>query len=120
MAHDRRDIEEHELPSVEAVLACTLVLMTGYSQALQAEAHPGQRLAMGENLARHLALLTENALLSPGFRKVLADLQARWRAMSECTRAAAADCAGGTSPCGAVRPGDAVIQCRGRAAKHLH
>ena len=43
-------VEEHELPCLEAVLAGTLALMTGYSQALQAELHPRQRIQMGEKI----------------------------------------------------------------------
>ena len=43
--------EEHELPCIEAVLAGTLALMTGYSQALQAELGPQQRVSMGKRSA---------------------------------------------------------------------
>ncbi len=94
MGDDRNDTEEHELPSVEAVLACTLALMTGYSQALQAELHPAQRLAMGEKITRSLRLLVEHPQLSLGFRQVLLGLQTRWQAMGACTRDAALDCEG--------------------------
>ena len=83
-------IEEHELPSVEAVLAGTLALMTGYSQALQAELDPQRRVTMGEKIDQQLGLLVEHPLLSSGFRDVLVGLQSRWQQMSECTRAAAA------------------------------
>jgi len=38
--------EEHELPSIEAVLAGTLALLTGYSHALQAGLDPAQRLLL--------------------------------------------------------------------------
>jgi hypothetical protein len=82
-------IEEHELPSVEAVLAGTLALMTGYSQALQAELDPQRRVTMGEKIDQQLGLLVEHPLLSSGFRQVLSGLQRRWQQMSACTRAAA-------------------------------
>ena len=77
--------EEHELPSIEAVLAGTLALMTGYSQALQAEQDPSVRLRMGEKIGDNLALLTEHPLLSLGFRQVVLGLRGRWQAMSDCT-----------------------------------
>ena len=85
--------EEHELPSLEAVLAGTLALMTGYSQALQAEHDPAQRLRMGVKIGDNLALLVDHPLLSLGFRQVRLGLQGRWRAMSDCTAQAAHDCA---------------------------
>lgn len=83
------EIEEHELPCVEAVLAGTLALMTGYSQALQAELHPRQRVLMGEKIGDNLALLLQQPQLSCGFRQVLLGLHRRWRAMDACTRDAA-------------------------------
>ena len=86
------EIEEHELPSIEAVLAGTLALMTGYSQALQAEHDPAQRLRMGLKVADNLALMVDHPQLSLGFRQVLLGLQRRWQAMSECTAQAARDC----------------------------
>jgi len=87
------EIEEHELPCIEAVLACTFALMTGYSQALQAAAHPAQRLQMGRKITRQLSLLAEHAQLSCGFRHVLAGLSQHWQLMSACTEAAEHDCA---------------------------
>jgi hypothetical protein len=83
------ETEEHELPCIEAVLAGTLALMTGYSQALQAELHPRQRVPMGEKIGDNLALLSQQPQLSPGFRQVLLGLHRRWRAMDACTRDAA-------------------------------
>jgi len=88
----QQHVEEHELPSVEAVLAGTLALMTGYSQALQAELDPQGRVAMGEKIGCNLGLLLEHPQLSLGFRQVLFGLQHRWIAMSECTRSAARGC----------------------------
>ena len=92
MAHRPANIEEHELPSIEAVLAGTLALMTGYSQALQAELDPQHRLRMGVKVGDNLALLVDHPVLSLGFRQVLLRLQKRWRAMSECTAQAAREC----------------------------
>jgi hypothetical protein len=91
-------VEEHDLPSVEAVLAGTLALMTGYSQALQAELDPQGRVAMGEKIGCNLGLLLDHPQLSLGFRQVLFGLQQRWLAMSECTRSATQGCgAAGTT-----------------------
>ena len=116
MAEQCMDIEEHELPSVEAVLAGTLALMTGYSQTLQAELHPQQRLSMGEKIGAHLSLLIDHPQLSLGFRQVLLGLQTRWRSMSACTREAARDCAD------VIKPGraDSPLEPRRPEPKRLH
>lgn len=82
-------IEEHELPSVEAVLAGTLALMTGYGQALQADLHPQQRIAMGVKIVTNLDLLAEHPALSESFQRIALGLRARWRLMSDCTAQAA-------------------------------
>jgi hypothetical protein len=81
--------EEHDLPSVEAVLAGTLALMTGYSQALQAEVDPQARLHMGMKIGDNLSMLAGHPQLSTGFRQVLLGLQNRWQSMSDCTQQAA-------------------------------
>ena len=86
--------EEHDLPCIEAVLAGTLALMTGYGQALQAELDPAQRLGIGRKVVENLELLGHHPQLSPGFRQVLSGLHRRWLAMSLCTEAAAHDVAG--------------------------
>jgi len=88
----QQHVEEHELHSVEAVLAGTLALMTGYSQALQAELDPQGRVAMGEKIGCNLGLLLDHPQLSLGFRQILFGLQQRWLAMSECTRSAGQGC----------------------------
>lgn len=77
--------EEHHMPQVEAVLAGTLALMTGYSQFLQAEANPAHRIGMGEKITRNLAMLAEHPQLSPDCRSVLWQLHERWAVMSSCT-----------------------------------
>ena len=105
MAQLNPHTEEHELPSIEAVLAGTLALMTGYSQALQAEHDPAQRLRMGEKIGTNLSLLVDHPLLSLGFRQVLLGLQGRWQAMSECTALAARDC-----ECGCAEEDDAGLR----------
>ena len=79
------ETEEHELPSTEAMLACALALMTGYSQALQADLHPAQRLTMGLRISDNLSVLARQPMLSPGFQRVLEGLQQRWSAMTACT-----------------------------------
>jgi hypothetical protein len=101
------EIEEHELPCVEAVLAGTLALMTGYSQALQAATHPEQRLLMGRKITRQLDLLAAHAQLSCAFRQVLGNLSQRWQLMSACTEAAERECRtlhGGPASPGFVAP----------------
>jgi hypothetical protein len=97
--------EEHELPSIEAVLAGTLALMTGYSQALQAELHPEHRLLMGAKIGNNLALLTEHPMLSVNFKRILVGLQHRWMLMSACTAEAAPNRA-----CGAAASADTPPQ----------
>ena len=85
-----RDLsEEHELPSVEAVLAGTMALMTGYAQALQAELHPEQRLLMGAKISRNLELLAANTTMSEPFQRIALGLRARWQLMSACTEQSA-------------------------------
>ncbi len=86
---DRELSEEHELPSVEAVLAGTMALMTGYAQALQAELHPEQRLLMGAKISRNLELLAASTTLSEPFQRIALGLRARWQLMSACTEQSA-------------------------------
>ena len=87
--------EEHELPCIEAVLAGTLALMTGYGQALQAELDPAQRVGIGRKVVDNLELLVQHPQLSLGFRQVLTGLHRRWHAMSRCTEEAAHEVAAG-------------------------
>jgi hypothetical protein len=77
--------EEYELPGNEAVLAATLALMTGYSQALQAAQHPQQRLLMGSKIGRNIGMLAEHPHLSAAFKRVMRGLQQRWVLMTACT-----------------------------------
>ena len=85
-------VEEHPMPAVEAMLAGTLALMTGYSQFLQAAENPAHRLSMGEKIAHNLGLLAGHPMLSPDCRCVLAMLRERWTVMSSCTAEAATAC----------------------------
>ena len=119
MGHDTLDTEEHELPSIEAVLAGTLALMTGYSQALQAELDPEHRLKMGLKIGDNLSLLLDHPQLSLGFRQVLLGLRGRWHAMSECTAQAARDCDCATPDLASVRGHDATPRFHVAAPKRL-
>ena len=92
--------EEHELPAVEAVLAGTLALMTGYSQALLAELHPEHRVMMGRKIGNNLAALAEHPQLSSPFQAMLGNLQRRWALMASCTAEAAP---ARHAPCGVTR-----------------
>ena len=88
MPHAQNENEEHELPSIEAVLAGTLALMTGYSQSLQAALQPEHRVLMSAKIGSNLSLLIDHPDLSGGFRKVLCGLCQRWQQMSACTEEA--------------------------------
>ena len=119
MAQPIPNTEEYELPSIEAVLAGTLALMTGYSQALQAERDPAQRLRMGAKIGENLSLLSDHSLLSLGFRQVLLGLRGRWQAMTECTALAARDCECDGPPGVPGAPRDAATTFHMPASKRL-
>jgi hypothetical protein len=85
-------IEEYELPCSEAVLAGTLALMTAYSQSLQAERDPAQRLAISLRVAHNLERLGDQPALSEPFRALSGRLATLWRQMARCTADACADC----------------------------
>jgi hypothetical protein len=82
-------IEDVCLPSLEAVVAGTLALMTGYSQSLQADTSPGQRLSMGRKIGRNLDVLADHPGVTDEFRRIVQSLHRRWVQMGECTRLAA-------------------------------
>lgn len=69
--------EEYELPSLDALVAGTLALMTGYAQAPAADAH---RPLMARKLVSNLFFLSEHPQLSPPMRCLLARLRTRWQA----------------------------------------
>ncbi len=111
--------EELELPAVEAVLAGTLALMTGYSQALLAELHPEHRVLMGRKIGNNLALLAEHPQLSTPFQSMLCGLQRRWAQMAGCTAEAAPAC--GAPACAATAcAAEAPVPERRGALAPLH
>lgn len=74
-----------ELPGVEALLAGTLALMTGYGQAADPASRSGPapseiatREAMAAKIAQNLVALGQHGVLTPTFRSVLARLHERW------------------------------------------
>ena len=67
--------EEYSMPCMEALLAGTLALMTGYAQAC-CDSH---REAMARKIATNLEALAQAQALSPHFRTMLWNLQARWQ-----------------------------------------
>ncbi|MBS0444786.1 MAG: hypothetical protein JSR59_02440 [Proteobacteria bacterium] len=85
------DQEEHHMPCIEAMLAFTMVLMTGYCQSLQAAQHPARRLHLGAKIDSSLAELARDPHLSDGFRGALTSLHQRWQLMSACTAGAPDD-----------------------------
>lgn len=97
-ARDTHEIEEYELPCSEAVLAGTLALMTGYSQALQAERDPAQRLLLSLRIAHNLERLAGQAGLSAPFRALSGKLATLWQQMARCTSDAGTDCLDGSAP----------------------
>lgn len=69
-----RTDEEYTLPSAEALLGCTLALMTGLVQA----SCPQHRELMARKITANLASLTESPQLTAGFRHLLDSLRQRW------------------------------------------
>jgi hypothetical protein len=90
---------EYTLPSLEAVLAGTLALMTGYSQALQADRSPEPRLMMGVKIGKNLDLLSDHPGVTDAFRRVIAGLRQRWAQMSACTELSAPAAVAGSAAC---------------------
>lgn len=68
--------EEYTLPTVEALLAGTLALLTGYAQSTPDGAH---RAAMARKAAAHLGSLAAHPQLSAPMRAMLANLRQRWQ-----------------------------------------
>lgn len=71
--------EEYELPSVEAVLAGTLALMTGCAQTHR----PAQRRQMMNRIVGNMALLAEHPHLSDPFRCAVRKLRCHWELLVE-------------------------------------
>ena len=72
--------EEYVLPSVDALMAGTLALMTGYAQAAPGEDH---RRRMARKLVSNLFFLSEHPQVSPPMRCMLANLRTRWQQEAE-------------------------------------
>lgn len=89
--------EEYTLPSVEALLAGTLALMTGYAQSAPECSH---RAVMAAKLVSHLFCLSGHPQLSPPMQTMLANLCTRWQIEVENGAATAANA---TTPT-ALRP----------------
>lgn len=68
--------EEYQMPGLEAMLAGTLALMTGYAEA----ANPQQRSLMSQKIFCNLGLLSQHPLVSPGFQAMAWNLRMHWLA----------------------------------------
>jgi hypothetical protein len=68
--------EEYTLPSVEALLAGTLALMTGYAQSAGECPH---RPRMAGKLVANLCQLSRHPQLSTPMQAMLANLRTRWQ-----------------------------------------
>lgn len=79
--------EEYTLPSVEALLAGTLALMTGYAQSARECPH---RPLMARKLVSNLFYLSAHPQLSPPMQVMLANLRTRWQLEQESAADAAA------------------------------
>lgn len=67
--------DTYTLPSVEALLAGTLALMTGYAQT---DAACARRVLLARKLACNLGSLAEHPQLSAPMQAVLSRLQGHW------------------------------------------
>lgn len=79
--------EEYTLPSLEALLAGTLALMTGYAQSARDCSH---RTFMARKLVSNLCSLSSHPQLTPPMQTLLANLRTRWQLEIENARDAAA------------------------------
>lgn len=68
--------EEYTLPRVEALLAGTLALMTGYAQSARECPH---RPLMARKLVSNLCQLSAHPQLSPPMQVMLGKLRTRWQ-----------------------------------------
>jgi hypothetical protein len=74
-ARSRLADEEYVLPTVEALLAGTLALMTGCAQD---DGDRGMRALMAGKVESNLLRLSEHPELSPAMRSMLTQLRERW------------------------------------------
>jgi len=79
MRTETRPDEEYALPSVEALLAGTLALMTGVAQAAPGCANLGP---MAAKIVGNLGLLADHPGLSEPMRQMLARLVVHWQAVA--------------------------------------
>lgn len=68
--------EEYLLPSMDALMAGTLALMTGYAQAADTCTH---RPLMARKLVSNLFFLANHPQVSPAMRCMLGNLRTRWQ-----------------------------------------
>ena len=68
--------EEYTLPTVEALMAGTLALLTGYAQS---EPDSSQRPPMAAKLVSNLWALAQHPDLSDPMRAMLGNLRTRWQ-----------------------------------------
>lgn len=78
-SHDPQD-EEYSLPPVEALLAGTLALMTGYAQH---GADCEMRVLMADKLVSNLTTLAHHPALSKTMQTMLARLTEHWQRTAE-------------------------------------
>ncbi|MDO9438986.1 hypothetical protein [Hydrogenophaga sp.] len=75
-AHLDKQDEEYTMPSMEALLAGTFALMTGYAQSARDCPH---RACMARKLVSNLMVLSAHPQLSPAMQIMLANLRTRWQ-----------------------------------------
>jgi hypothetical protein len=68
--------EQYTLPSVEALMAGTLALLTGYAQSAPDSAH---RPLMAKKVVSNLFFLSEHPQLSVPMQTMLSNLRTRWQ-----------------------------------------
>ena len=69
-------VEEYTLPCVEALLAGTFALMTGYAQSAPDCPH---RPLLAAKLISNLIRLSHDGALTPPMRALLSNLRTRWQ-----------------------------------------
>lgn len=74
--------ESYTLPAVEALMAGTLALLTGYAQSAP---HCKHRAPMASKLVDNLQLLGRHPQLSAAMRRMLGNLCTRWQLELERT-----------------------------------
>lgn len=70
----REDVTEYVMPCAEAMLACTLALMTGHAESNSAP----HRALMARKISSHLFHLGQHPGLTPNFRSVVQRMHGHW------------------------------------------